>query len=151
MIPAMTSHALSATLVTSVAAAAFALTACSGSASSGEVLTATKIAEQLEQFDCTSIESAREQDEEGNAYSVVTCELGSTGGIVVNVVDSVEDFTGVRALACTSVVGNDEAANFDVAFGDNWVGLAVSTSGIGVQDLADALGGKVGTLQEFCS
>lgn len=137
-------------IVVTVTCAGVLLSACSGS-SSGDELTAATVAERLEAFDCSTLESTREEDEEGNSYSVVTCELGSSGGIVVNVVDTAEDFTSVRALACTDVVGNEDAADFQVAYGDNWLGVAISTSGVGVQDLADSLGGTVGSLQDFCS
>lgn len=137
-------------LAAAVSAAALLLAACSGSSSGGDI-TAVKVAEQLETFDCTNIESDRQEDDEGNTYTVVSCELGSSGGIAVNVADSAEDFTAIKAFACSDVVGNEEAAGLQVAYGDNWLGIAISTTGVGAQDLADSLGGTVGSIQDFCS
>lgn len=137
-------------LTAAAAATGILLAGCSGSSTGGEV-TAVTVAEQLEAFDCTNLESTRQEDDEGNTYSVVSCELGTSGGIAVNVADTTEDFDGIKAFACSDVVGNEEAAGLQVAYGANWLGIAISTTGIGVQDLADSLGGTVGTIQDFCS
>jgi len=128
------------------AATALLLTACGGSASP---LTADEVLPKLEAagIDCT--ETAEEPVEEGIAATAVTCALGDAGGVVVIVAESADEITKAKAELCAQIP--DEQGNLEVAAGETWLAVTLSTVGVGAAQVAEALGGQVAKIKDYCA
>jgi len=132
--------------VVSAAGAALLLAACGGSASP---LTAEEVVPKLEASGITCTETSTAPVEEGIAATAVTCALGETGGVVVIVADSADEIGKARLELCAQIP--DEQGNLEVATGDAWLSVTLSTVGIGPAQVAEALGGTVTKITEYCA
>jgi hypothetical protein len=132
--------------VVSAAGAAFLLAACGGSASP---LTAEEVVPKLEAAGITCTDTSTAPVEEGIAATAVTCALGETGGVVVIVADSADEIGKARLELCAQIP--DEQGNLEVATGDAWLSVTLSTVGIGPAQVAEALGGTVSKITEYCA
>lgn len=131
-----------------VAFAAFALTACGGS-STASTLTVDDVVPRLTDggIDCT--DSSIEALEDGVTARAVTCMLGTTGAVAVAVADTVDDFGEVKSTLCTEVAGKEGLAS--IAYGANWLAVvATENNTTTASDVATALGGQEGSVQDFC-
>ncbi|MEY3733154.1 MAG: hypothetical protein RL347_513 [Actinomycetota bacterium] len=128
------------------AVAALALTACGGSAAP---LAASDVIPKLEAagIDCT--ETAEEPVEEGIAATAVTCALGDSGGIVTIVAESADEITKAKAELCAQIP--DEQGNLELAAGETWLSVTLSTVGVGASQVAEALGGQVAKIKDYCA
>jgi uncharacterized protein YbjT (DUF2867 family) len=124
-----------------------ALTACGGGDSGP--LAADDVVPKLEAagLDCT--ETSSEAVQESIAATAVTCALGEAGGIVVIVADSSDDLAKAQQELCSQV--DPAQGNLDLASGDYWLSVTLSTVGVGATQVADALGGKATKIKEFCA
>ncbi len=133
-------------LVAAATTAALTLAACGGSTST---LTADEVVPKLEAsgIDCT--ETSSEPVEEGIAATAVTCALGESGGVVVIVADSADEIAKARLELCAQIP--DEQGNLEVATGETWLSVTLSTVGVGPAQVAEALGGQVTKITEYCA
>lgn len=125
---------------------ALALAACGGSASP---LTADEVIPKLETAGLECSETANEPVQEGIAATAVTCALGEAGGVVVIVGESAEEIDKARAELCAQIP--DEQGNLEVATGDYWLSVTLSTVGVGAPQVAEALGGQVAKIKDYCA
>jgi hypothetical protein len=79
----------------------------------------------------------------------VTCALGETGGVVVIVADSADEIGKAKLELCAQIP--DEQGNLEVATGDAWLSVTLSTVGTGPAQVAEALGGTVTKITEYCA
>ena len=129
-----------------IALAGLALTACGGSAAP---LTPDEVVPKLEAagIDCT--ETASEPVQEAIAATAVTCALGESGGIVVIVAESTDELAKAKDELCGEVP--DEQGNLEVAAGDTWLAVTLSTVGVGAAQVAEALGGSASKIKDYCA
>lgn len=129
-----------------VAATALVLAGCGGSAAP---LAASDVIPKLEAagIDCT--ETAEEPVEEGIAATAVTCAIGDAGGVVVIVAESADEITKAKAELCAQIP--DEQGNLEVATGETWLAVTLSTIGVGAAQVAEALGGQVAKIKDYCA
>jgi hypothetical protein len=134
------------TVITAVVATAFLLTACGGSAAP---LAASEVIPKLEAsgIDCT--ETADQPVEDGIAATAVTCAIGETGGIVTIVAESAEELDKAKSELCAQIP--NEQGNLELASGNAWLSVALSTAGIGAAQVAEALGGQVAKIKDYCA
>ena len=125
---------------------ALTLAACGGSASP---LTADEVIPKLETAGLECSETANEPVQEGIAATAVTCALGEAGGVVVIVGESAEEIDKARAELCAQIP--DEQGNLEVATGDYWLSVTLSTVGVGAPQVAEALGGQVAKIKDYCA
>jgi hypothetical protein len=139
---------MSRPLAAIAAAAALALTACGGSDASSP-LAVDEVVPKLEAagIDCT--ETSTEQVEAGIAATAVTCALGESGGVVVIVAESADEINKARLELCAQIPG--EQGNLEVATGESWLSVTLSTVGVGPAQVAEALGGTVSKITEYCA
>lgn len=134
-----------------IACAAVALAACGGGGSDAAPtpLTAAEVTPKLEAagIDCT--ETANRPLEEGIAATAVTCALGDTGGVVVIVATSADEVAKAKLELCAQAA--EEQGGLELAFGDTWLSVVLSTQGVQAQQVADALGGQVQKVSEYCA
>lgn len=132
--------------IVSAAVVALGLTACGGSAAP---LAASDVIPKLEAagIDCT--ETAEEPVEEGIAATAVTCAIGDAGGVVVIVAESADEITKAKAELCAQIP--DEQGNLEVATGETWLAVTLSTVGVGAAQVAEALGGQVAKIKDYCA
>jgi len=129
-----------------IALAGLALAACGGSAAP---LTPDEVVPKLEAagIDCT--ETASEPVQEAIAATAVTCALGESGGIVVIVAESTDELAKAKDELCGEVP--DEQGNLEVAAGDTWLAVTLSTVGVGAAQVAEALGGSASKIKDYCA
>jgi hypothetical protein len=129
-----------------MAIAGLALTACGGSAAP---MTPDEVVPKLEAagIDCT--ETASEPVQDAIAATAVTCALGESGGIVVIVAESTDELAKAKDELCGEVP--DEQGNLEVAAGDTWLAVTLSTVGVGAAQVAEALGGSVSKIKDYCA
>lgn len=134
------------TTVLGSAVIALAVTACGGS--SGP-LSVNDVVPKLEAagVDCT--ETSSEPVEEGIVATAVTCALGESGGIVVIVADEPAEIDKARKELCAQIP--DEQGNLEVATGNAWLSVTLSTVGVGAAQVAEALGGEVTKIDAYCA
>lgn len=127
-------------------AAAIVLAACGGS--SGP-LSVNDVVPKLEAagIDCT--ETSSEPVEEGIVATAVTCALGESGGVVVIVADEAAEIDKARKELCSQIP--DEQGNLEVATGNAWLSVTLSTVGVGAAQVAEALGGEVSKIDAYCA
>lgn len=123
-----------------------ALTACSGSAAP---LTAEEVVPKLEAAGITCTDDSSQPVEEGIAATAVTCALGEAGGVVVIVAESAEEIDKAQAELCAQIP--DSQSNLEVATGSEWLSVTLSTVGVGASQVAEALGGKVSKIKDYCA
>ena len=126
--------------------AGLALAACGGSASP---LTVDEVVPKLEAagIDCT--ETSSEPVEDDIAATAVTCALGEAGGVVVIVAESAAEIDKARSELCAQIP--DEQGNLEVASGETWLSVTLSTVGIGATQVAEALGGQAVKIKDYCA
>ena len=129
-----------------MAISGLALTACGGSAAQ---LTPDEVIPKLEAAGLECSETAREPVQEAIAATAVTCALGDAGGIVVIVAESAEDIDKARLELCSQIP--DEQGNLEVATGTDWLSVTLSTVGVGPAQVAEALGGQVSKIKDYCA
>lgn len=134
------------TVIAAVVTTAFLVTACGGSAAP---LTADEVIPKLEAAGLECSETAREPVQEAIAATAVTCALGDAGGIVVIVAESAEDIDKARLELCSQIP--DEQGNLEVATGTDWLSVTLSTVGVGPAQVAEALGGQVSKIKDYCA
>lgn len=129
-----------------IALAGLALTACGGSAAP---LTVDEVVPKLEAagIDCT--ETSTEPVEDAIAATAVTCALGESGGVVVIVAESAEELGKARSELCAQVP--DQQGNLEIASGETWLSVTLSTVGVGAAQVAEALGGQSQKVKDFCA
>jgi hypothetical protein len=134
------------TLIIGTVLAALALAACGGTPAP---LSADEVVPKLEAagIDCT--ETSSEPVREGINATAVTCALGEAGGVVVIVAESAEEINKARLELCSQIP--DEQGNLEVASGDAWLSVTLSTVGVGPAKVAEALGGTVSKITEYCT
>jgi hypothetical protein len=132
--------------VVSAVGTALLLAACGGSASP---LTAEEVVPKLEAAGITCTDTSTAPVEEGIVATAVTCALGETGGVVVIVADSADEIGKAKLELCAQIP--DEQGNLEVATGDAWLSVTLSTVGIGPAQVAEALGGTVTKITEYCA
>ena len=132
--------------VVSAVGTALLLAACGGSASP---LTAEEVVPKLEAEGITCTDTSTAPVEEGIVATAVTCALGETGGVVVIVADSADEIGKAKLELCAQIP--DEQGNLEVATGDAWLSVTLSTVGIGPAQVAEALGGTVTKITEYCA
>ncbi len=122
------------------------LAACGGSAAP---LTVDEVVPKLEAagIDCSETSTAPVED--GIAATAVTCALGDTGGVVVIVAESADEINKARLELCAQIP--NEQGNLEVATGDAWLSVTLSTVGVGAAQVAEALGGEVSKITEYCA
>jgi hypothetical protein len=132
--------------VVAAAGAALMLAACGGSAAP---LTVDEVVPKLEAagIDCSETSTAPVED--GIAATAVTCALGDTGGVVVIVAESADEINKARLELCAQIP--NEQGNLEVATGDAWLSVTLSTVGVGAAQVAEALGGEVSKITEYCA
>lgn len=130
-----------------IAIVGLALTACGGGSSAP--LTADEVVPKLEAsgLDCT--ETSSEAVEEGIAATAVTCALGEAGGVVAIVAESGEELDKAKSELCAQIP--DEQGNLEIATGDAWLSVTLSTVGVGAAQVAEALGGEAVKVKDFCA
>ena len=129
-----------------IAIAGLALTACGGGSAP---LTADEVVPKLEAsgLDCT--ETSSEAVEEGIAATAVTCALGEAGGVVVIVAESGEELDKAKSELCAQIP--DDQGNLEIATGETWLSVTLSTVGVGAAQVAEALGGQAVKIKDFCA
>lgn len=132
--------------VVSAVGTALLLAACGGSASP---LTAEEVVPKLEAAGINCTDTSTAPVEEGIVATAVTCALGETGGVVVIVADSADEIGKAKLELCAQIP--DEQGNLEVATGDAWLSVTLSTVGIGPAQVAEALGGTVTKITEYCA
>ena len=130
-----------------LALAGLTLTACSGGSSAP--LAPDEVVPKLEAsgLDCT--ETSSEAVEEGIAATAVTCALGDAGGVVVIVAESSEELDKAKAELCAQIP--DDQGNLEIASGNAWLSVTLSTVGVGAAQVAEALGGEAVKIKDFCA
>ena len=134
------------TVIAAVVTTAFLVTACGGSAAQ---LTPDEVIPKLEAAGLECTETAREPVQESIAATAVTCALGDAGGIVVIVAESAEDIDKARLELCSQIP--EEQGNLEVATGTDWLSVTLSTVGVGPAQVAEALGGEVSKIKDYCA
>ena len=129
-----------------VVAAAFLLTACGGS---DGPLSVNDVVPKLEAAGIACTESSSEPVEEGIVATAVTCALGESGGVVVIVADEATEIDKARSELCAQIP--DEQGNLEVAHGNAWLSVTLSTVGVGAAQVAEALGGEVSKVGTYCA
>ena len=132
--------------LTAVAVAALAAAACGGSPNPlavGDVIPRLEAAG----IDCT--ETAEEKVQEGIAATAVTCALGDSGGIVTIVAESADEITKAKAELCAQIP--NEQGNLELAAGETWLSVTLSTVGVSAAQVAEALGGEVAKIKDYCA
>ena len=126
--------------------AGLALSACGGSAGP---LAASDVVPKLEAagIDCT--ETSSEPVEEGIAATAVTCAIGEAGGVVVIVAESADELDKAKAELCAQIP--DDQGNLEIATGETWLSVTLSTVGVGAAQVAEALGGEAVKIKDFCA
>lgn len=134
-----------------VPALALALAACSGGGSDGGEgqLTPEAASEALTGLGCESVDTQQDTDDSGIAFTLVGCQLGEDGAIVVNIVD--EGAGSIQEVVCRDTDANSESAELEIVTGTNWVGIVFTPSGPTVAEVATALGGQTSTVAEYCA
>jgi hypothetical protein len=127
-------------------AAALMLTACG---SSPAALAPDEVIPKLEAAGLECSETASEPVQDAIAATAVTCALGEAGGIVVIVAESPEDIDKARIELCGQIP--DEQGNLEVATGTDWLSVTLSTVGVGPAQVAEALGGQVAKIKDYCA
>jgi len=129
-----------------IALAGLALAACGGSAAP---LTPDEVVPKLEAagIDCT--ETASEPVQEAIAATAVTCALGESGGIVVIVAESADELDKAKAELCAQIP--DDQGNLEIASGNAWLSVTLSTVGVGAAQVAEALGGSASKIKDYCA
>jgi hypothetical protein len=128
------------------AIAVLALTAC---ASTAGPLTVDDVVPKLEAagIDCT--ETSSEPIQDAVQATAVTCVLGDSGGIVVIVAESAEEIDKARTQLCSEV--DPAQGNLDLASGEHWLSVTLSTVGVGAPQVAEALGGTATKVKDYCA
>ena len=129
-----------------IAVAGLALTACGGSAAP---LAPDEVIPKLEAAGLTCSETASEAVQESIAATAVTCALEDTGGVVVIVAESTEELDKARAELCATIP--DDQGNLEIASGNAWLSVTLSTVGVGAAQVAEALGGQAVKIKDFCA
>ena len=129
-----------------IAVAGLALTACGGSAAP---LAPDEVIPKLEAAGLTCSETASEAVQESSAATAVTCALEDTGGVVVIVAESTEELDKARAELCATIP--DDQGNLEIASGNAWLSVTLSTVGVGAAQVAEALGGQAVKIKDFCA
>ena len=129
-----------------IALAGLALTACGGSAAP---LAPDEVIPKLEAAGLTCSETASEAVQESIAATAVTCALEDTGGVVVIVAESTEELDKARAELCATIP--DDQGNLEIASGNAWLSVTLSTVGVGAAQVAEALGGQAVKIKDFCA
>jgi hypothetical protein len=129
-----------------IALAGLALTACGGSAAP---MTPDEVVPKLEAAGIECTETASEPVQEAIAATAVTCALGESGGIVVIVAESTDELAKAKDELCGEVP--DEQGNLEVAAGDTWLAVTLSTVGVGAAQVAEALGGSASKIKDYCA
>ena len=129
-----------------VVAAAFLLTACGGS---DGPLSVNDVVPKLEAAGIACTESSSEPVEEGIVATAVTCALGESGGVVVIVADEATEIDKARLELCAQIP--DSQGNLEVAHGNAWLSVTLSTVGVGPAQVAEALGGQVSKVDAYCA
>lgn len=127
--------------------AAVTLAGCGGGSSTP--LTADEVAPKLEAAGIDCSETASRPVEEGIDATAVTCALGETGGVVVIVAQSAEEVAKAKTELCAQVA--EAQSGLELAYGENWLSVVLSTQGVQAQQVADALGGQVQKVTEYCA
>lgn len=129
-----------------IAITALALTACGGAAGP---LAADDVVPRLEGagIDCT--EESSEPIQSGVQATAVTCVLAEAGGIVVIVAESSDELTKARGELCGEV--EPAQGNLELAHGDYWLSVTLSTVGVGAREVAEALGGTANRVKDYCA
>jgi hypothetical protein len=123
-----------------------ALTACGGSTAP---LTVDEVVPKLEAAGITCTETSSQPVEDSIAATAVTCALGEAGGVVVIVAESAEEIGKAQAELCAQIP--DSQANLEVATGAQWLSVTLSTVGVGAPQVAEALGGQVSKIKDYCA
>lgn len=129
-----------------IAIAGLALTACGGSPSP---LAADEVVPKLESAGLACTETSSEAVEEGIAATAVTCVLGEAGGVVVIVAESAEELDKAKSELCAQIP--EEQGNLEIATGQTWLSVTLSTVGVGAAQVAEALGGEAVKIKDFCA
>lgn len=130
-----------------IAIAALALTACGGGSSAP--LTPDEVVPKLEASGLTCTETSNEPVEAGIAATAVTCALGEAGGVVVIVAESASELDKAKLELCAQIP--DEQGNLEIATGEVWLSVTLSTVGVGAAQVAEALGGEAVKIKDFCA
>lgn len=123
-----------------------ALAACGGGGQ--EALTVEQAQEGLREVGCAEVETEQETDDSGVPFTLVGCQLGATGAVVVNIVDA---STAIRDVVCSGGDALVESADLPIATGPNWAGVVFDADGTTVSELAEALGGEATTVGAYCA
>jgi hypothetical protein len=83
------------------------------------------------------------------AATAVTCALGEAGGVVVIVGESAAEIDKAKAELCAQIP--EGQGNLEVATGDAWLSVTLSTVGIGAAQVAEALGGEAVKIDDYCA
>ena len=86
--------------------------------------------------------------EEVGSSAVLASALG-IAGVVVIVADSADEIGKAKLELCAQIP--DEQGNLEVATGDAWLSVTLSTVGTGPAQVAEALGGTVTKITEYCA
>ena len=129
-----------------IAIAGLALSACGGSAAP---LAASDVVSKLEAAGIECSETSSEPVEEGIAATAVTCALSEAGGVVVIVAESADEIEKAQAELCAQIP--ESQGNLEVATGDAWLSVTLSTVGVGAPQVAEALGGTVAKIKDYCA
>lgn len=128
------------------AAVLLLLAACGGGGP--DALTVEQAQEGLLEVGCAEVETEQETDDSGVPFTLVGCQLGATGAVVVNIVDA---STAIRDVVCSGGEALTESADLPIATGPNWAGVIFDADGTTVADLAQALGGEATTVGAYCA
>jgi hypothetical protein len=134
------------TLLIGTFVAALALAACG---SSPAPLTAEEVIPKLEAAGIECTETSSQPVEDGIAATAVTCALGESGGIVTIVAESSEEAAKAKLELCAQIP--NEQGNLELASGDAWLSVTLSTVGVGAAQVAEALGGQVAKVKDYCA
>ena len=81
--------------------------------------------------------------------SAIVASLMGIAGVVVIVADSADEIAKARLELCAQIPG--EQGNLEVATGETWLSVTLSTVGVGPAQVAEALGGQVTKITEYCA
>lgn len=104
---------------------------------------------KLESAGLACTETSSEAVEEGIAATAVTCVLGEAGGVVVIVAESAEELDKAKSELCAQIP--EEQGNLEIATGQTWLSVTLSTVGVGAAQVAEALGGEAVKIKDFCA
>ena len=79
----------------------------------------------------------------------MTCALGEAGGVVVIVGESAAEIDKAKAELCAQIP--EGQGNLELATGDAWLSVTLSTVGIGAAQVAEALGGQAVKIDDYCA